>query len=120
WRRATLVRQLSDTRCVEGRNWRQAPGRIWVDDGCRGEFAEARGGWDGGWGGGRPANDYAITCSSDDRRLRTCGWDGRYGDPVLTRQLSDTRCEEGRTWGYDRRRATVWVNDGCRARFEAR
>ncbi len=47
-------------------------------------------------------------------------WDGRYGRPVLTRQLSDTRCEEGRTWGYDDRRATVWVNDGCRARFEAR
>lgn len=98
WRRAMLVRQLSNTPCVEGRNWRQEGGRIWVDDG----------------------NGYAITCASDDRRLRTCAWDGRYGRPVLTRQLSDTRCEEGRTWGYDDRRATVWVNDGCRARFEAR
>ncbi|TQT82273.1 DUF3011 domain-containing protein, partial [Xanthomonas perforans] len=91
---------------------------------CRGEFAQARGGggWDGGYGGrdDRPGNGYAITCASDDRRLRTCAWDGRYGRPVLTRQLSDTRCAEGRTWGYDDRRATVWVNDGCRARFEAR
>ncbi|RBC83709.1 hypothetical protein BRM99_05820, partial [Xanthomonas oryzae pv. oryzae] len=26
----------------------------------------------------------------------------------------------GRTWGYDDRRATVWVNAGCRARFDAR
>ncbi|RBH26452.1 DUF3011 domain-containing protein, partial [Xanthomonas oryzae] len=25
-----------------------------------------------------------------------------------------------RTWGYDDRRATVWVNAGCRARFDAR
>ncbi|RXD54945.1 DUF3011 domain-containing protein, partial [Xanthomonas perforans] len=124
WRRANLVRQLSNTPCVEGRNWRQERGRIWVDDGCRGEFAQARGGggWDGGYGGrdDRPGNGYAITCASDDRRLRTCAWDGRYGRPVLTRQLSDTRCAEGRTWGYDDRRATVWVNDGCRARFEAR
>ncbi|RBD99547.1 hypothetical protein BRN40_14110, partial [Xanthomonas oryzae pv. oryzae] len=24
------------------------------------------------------------------------------------------------TWGYDDRRATVWVNAGCRARFDAR
>ncbi|APP81573.1 DUF3011 domain-containing protein [Xanthomonas hortorum] len=126
WRRAMLVRQLSNTPCVEGRNWRQDGGRIWVDDGCRGEFAQARGGgWDrgdGGYGGrdDRPRNDYAISCASDDRRLRTCAWDGRYGRPVLTRQLSDTRCEEGRSWGYDERRATVWVNDGCRARFEAR
>ncbi|RBH42256.1 DUF3011 domain-containing protein, partial [Xanthomonas oryzae] len=29
WRRAMLVRQLSNTPCVEGRNWRQEGGRIW-------------------------------------------------------------------------------------------
>ncbi|MCL1559935.1 DUF3011 domain-containing protein [Xanthomonas nasturtii] len=125
--RAVLVENISGTRCIEGRNWGSDRGRIWVNDGCRGEFAQARGG--GGWDRGdgdyagrddRPRNDYAINCASDDRRLRTCAWDGRYGRPVLTRQLSDTRCEEGRSWGYDDRRATVWVNDGCRARFEAR
>ncbi|UXA68210.1 DUF3011 domain-containing protein [Xanthomonas prunicola] len=124
WRRAMLVRQLSNTPCVEGRNWRQEGGRIWVDDGCRGEFAQARGGggWDRGDGGrdDRPRGDYSVTCSSDDRRLRTCDWDVRAGRPVLTRQLSDTRCEEGRTWGFDPRRSAVWVNDGCRARFDAR
>lgn len=93
---------------------RRLPGRI--------RAGRGGGGWDGGYGGrdDRPGNGYAITCASDDRRLRTCAWDGRYGRPVLTRQLSDTRCAEGRTWGYDDRRATVWVNDGCRARFEAR
>lgn len=125
WRRAMIVRQLSGTACVEGRNWHQDNGRIWVDDGCRADFAPARGGrgWDrddDGRPGDRPRPGYAITCSSDDRRLRTCQWDDRAGYPVPTRQLSDTRCEEGRTWGYDRRRAVVWVNDGCRARFEAR
>ncbi|MCC4633523.1 MULTISPECIES: DUF3011 domain-containing protein [Xanthomonas] len=125
WRRATIVRQLSGTPCVEGRNWHQENGRIWVDDGCRADFAQARGGggWDrdDGYGGGdRPRVDYSVTCSSDDRRLRSCDWDVRAGRPVLTRQLSDTRCEEGRTWGFDPRRSAVWVNDGCRARFDAR
>ncbi|WP_115560147.1 DUF3011 domain-containing protein [Xanthomonas arboricola] len=125
WRRATIVRQLSGTPCVEGRNWHQENGRIWVDDGCRADFAQARGGggWDrdDGYGGGdRPRGDYSVTCSSDDRRLRSCDWDVRAGRPVLTRQLSNTRCEEGRTWGFDPRRSAVWVNDGCRARFDAR
>lgn len=33
-----LVRQLSDTRCVRGRNWGWDRGGIWVDGGCRAEF----------------------------------------------------------------------------------
>ncbi|MBB5863890.1 DUF3011 domain-containing protein [Xanthomonas sp. 3058] len=124
--RAVLVENISGTRCIEGRNWGSDRGRVWVDDGCRARFVEGRGGgWDRGdrgYGGrdDRPRDDYALTCASDDRRLRTCDWDRRYGRPVLTRQLSDARCAEGRNWGYDARRATIWVNDGCRARFEAR
>lgn len=33
-----LVRQLSDTRCVRGRNWGWDRSGIWVDGGCRAEF----------------------------------------------------------------------------------
>lgn len=33
-----LVRQLSDTRCVEGQNWGWNRGGIWVSRGCRAEF----------------------------------------------------------------------------------
>ncbi|MEE7545889.1 DUF3011 domain-containing protein, partial [Xanthomonas sp. Kuri4-1] len=43
--RAVLVENLSGTRCVEGDNWGSDRGRLWVDHGCRGRFAEARGGW---------------------------------------------------------------------------
>lgn len=120
WRSAVLVRQLSGTRCVEGRTWGLRRGSLWVNDGCRGEFAEGRGrGGDGGWGGGPGADrDYSVTCSSDDRRQRRCAWDRRQGRPYVVRQLSDTRCEEGRTWGY--RDGAIWVDDGCRARFGAR
>jgi hypothetical protein len=35
-----LVRQLSDARCSLGRTYGSAkPGRIWVNNGCRGDFA---------------------------------------------------------------------------------
>ena len=42
---AAIVRQMSDTRCVEGRNWGSRPGLIWVDQGCRARFAESRRDW---------------------------------------------------------------------------
>ena len=49
-----LTRQLSSTRCEEGRNWGQGRNGVWVDRGCRAEFTSARGGWgNGGWSGNR-------------------------------------------------------------------
>jgi len=116
WRRATLVRQLSRAQCVEGRSWGSSNGAVWVSDGCRAEFAEGRG---GGWGGGnRGGSNYSIECSSDDNRMRSCAWDRRQGRPVMIQQLSKTQCQEGRNWGYNG--SSLWVNNGCRARFGAR
>lgn len=60
-----LVRQISHTKCVKGRNWDETRGGLYVTDGCGGVF-ETRGGWNdrpgpgGGWNdrpgqdGGRP------------------------------------------------------------------
>ncbi|WP_449467504.1 DUF3011 domain-containing protein [Stenotrophomonas humi] len=116
WRRgAVLVRQLSDTRCIEGRNWRSGNGTIWVSGGCRGEFAEARNG--SGWGGGGSSN-YIVDCASDGIRVRSCAWDRRQGRPVIVQQLSSMPCTEGRNWGYNGN--SLWVNGGCRARFGTR
>ncbi len=115
--RAMLVRQLSDSRCVEGRTWGQRGGSIWVDQGCRGEFAEGRG--HGGGGPGYPGHsDVTVTCSSNDNRRHTCDWNSRDGRPVIIKQLSDSPCIEGRTWAY--RGGRIWVDEGCRARFGAR
>lgn len=36
--RVVLVRQLSRVSCVRGRSWGVEGGRIWVTEGCRGEF----------------------------------------------------------------------------------
>jgi hypothetical protein len=39
YREAELVRQLSDSHCVYNRSWGYDRNGVWVDRGCRGEFA---------------------------------------------------------------------------------
>lgn len=104
--RAQLVRQTSSTACVEGRTWGTRNGVVWVNGGCRGRFAEPRGG-----GGG-----YAVNCESQNGRYQRCRWDAGAGRPYLLEQTSGVACIEGRTWGYDRREG-LWVDRGCRGRF---
>jgi len=36
---ASLQRQISDARCIEGRSWGSNRAGVWVKDGCRGEFS---------------------------------------------------------------------------------
>lgn len=114
WRSAMLLRQISDTRCIEGRNWGSNNGSVWVSGGCRAEFTQGR----GGWGGNNNNNNYFVDCHSNSNRLNTCNWDRRRGRPVIIQQVSDTRCLEGRNWGYNGN--SIWVNGGCRARFGSR
>lgn len=96
-----LTKQLSDTRCVEGRTWGSSAGKVWVDEGCRGEF------------GPRFAGK-VVRCESDDGKYKTCGKD-LYGNADMIRQLSSTACTEGRTWGL--RNGSIWVDKGCRGEF---
>lgn len=117
--RLVLSRQLSDTKCVEGRNWGTRGGNVWVQAGCRAEFAVAgSGGGDWGQGQGQANNRRTITCSSEDQRQQFCTWDSRWGYPRVVEQLSSDGCREGHSWGYDGR-SRLWVDRGCRARFGA-
>ena len=110
--RATLQRQISNQRCIEGSNFGLRNGSVWVNNGCRGVFlARSRNGGDNGLPG-----NYTVTCSSNGGRYTTCAWDGRYGAPRLIQQLSKDSCREGYSWGYSAR-SGLWVNNGCRARF---
>ena len=121
--RVELARQLSDTRCVQGRNWGNRGNSIWVSDGCRADFAVAggRGGfgsYGGGSGGGYDGRrEGVVVCESQDRRDNSCSWNARWGRPQLVQQLSDDACREGYTWGYDNRANRIWVTRGCRAEF---
>lgn len=74
------------------------------------------GGWNGGgggWPGTNPGHTSVIRCESNDNRQRVCstGW----SSARLSRQISNTRCIEGSTWGS--RNGAVWVSGGCRAEF---
>ena len=111
---ALLSQQVSKSSCEQGRSWGQGPGMIWVSRGCRAWFEDT--GWNNG---GIPgASNYHISCASTDSHFRTCSWNDRYGLPRLIEQTSNARCEEGRSWGY--RNGSVWVDNGCRARFGPR
>jgi hypothetical protein len=106
--RVELVRVLSSKACVEGRSWGQRDGMVWVNWGCRAEFSESRNGWGNGNCG------YTVSCSSVYDRYRTCAWNSRRR-PVLVETLSESRCVEGRSWGFQG--SSIWVNYGCRGRF---
>ncbi|HZF98358.1 MAG TPA: DUF3011 domain-containing protein [Pseudoxanthomonas sp.] len=116
--RAVIDRQLSRAPCIEGRTWGQDRDSIWVSGGCRADFVESSGGWNRGDAGYGADEDYTVTCSSSSGRRSTCAWNDRYGAPVLVQRLSSGACREGDSWGYYR--GTIWVDQGCRARFGVR
>jgi hypothetical protein len=116
-----LVTQNSQAPCTEGRSWGTDNQGIWVDDGCRADFAvgERRDYQDQNRnernqqnGGNGPAQ--AIACNSDDMRRHSCAVDTRGGVRLLT-QNSEAPCTEGRSWGTDN--DGIWVDHGCRADF---
>jgi hypothetical protein len=113
--RATLVRQLSNQRCIENSNYGVRNRSLWVNGGCRGVFQVRT---SNGWNGPGQGN-YNVTCSSVQGRYTTCAWDARQGHPRLIDQLSRESCREGYSWGYSARTG-LWVNHGCRARFGTR
>jgi len=85
----------------------------------RGEFGQRRWDWDGDRRDFRRdeerPREAVIHCSSDDGHRAFCEVDTHRGVRMV-RQISGSPCEEGRTWGYDRR--GIWVDRGCRADFE--
>ena len=130
WRDAQLVRQESKGACIRGQSWGMDRQGLWVDRGCRGLFAEAGGrgreerddrrGHDDRGGGWQPGPDWdrsiRLQCDSNQKRYQMCTVDvGRQGRVRLLNQMSDTRCTEGYSWGWNR--AGVWVDHGCRGQF---
>lgn len=122
-----LRQQRSGSPCREGYSWGSDGKVIWVDHGCRADFA-VEGGRDGGdqdleadrgpqWGrtdylGGQ---NLVISCSSDDMHRHYCPADTRGGVQLL-KQYSGSSCRQGRSWGYDR--SGIWVDHGCRGDFQ--
>ena len=58
-----------------------------------------------------------IICNSRKERYTRCNLNlDRYDRIRLKRQLSNSGCWQGDTWGYDR--DGIWVDRGCRGEFE--
>jgi hypothetical protein len=116
-----LVRQRSGSPCTFGHTWGFDRGGVWVDRGCRADFAIGFAGGGGGGGGGSIpnwpgwGNNYNVYCASDNGRRNLCPVDTRAG-VRLVRQRSGSPCNFGSTWGWNRN--GIWVDRGCRADFE--
>jgi hypothetical protein len=120
WHDAQLVKQESKGDCIRGRSWGVDRQGLWVDRGCRGLFA--RGGRDrpgdqGGWHPGSGWNrQIRLQCDSNKKSYQMCQVDvGRHGNVQLVKRMSDARCTQGYSWGWNR--AGVWVDHGCRGQF---
>lgn len=64
--------------------------------------------------GHRPPPREQVTCSSSAWERQRCAQDWR--DAVLVETLSRKECRRDETWGVDAR--GLWVDHGCRGRFE--
>jgi Protein of unknown function (DUF3011) len=120
-----LVRRISDSGCEFGRDWGWDTNGIWVNNGCRAEFAirpVRRGSVAtvttstepvtmASSGTTRPAT---ILCESKNNTRSHCRTDTRWG-VTLVRQVSENQCVRGRSWGWDS--DGIWVTDGCRGEF---
>ncbi|MDR2992161.1 MAG: DUF3011 domain-containing protein [Burkholderiaceae bacterium] len=71
-----------------------------------------------GYGGRGPNRGPVVRCESINGRYRECRTPFR-GPAMLVRQLSDTRCIPGRTYGTARS-GRIWVRNGCRGDFGPR
>ena len=106
-----IFERLGESDCILGESWGFDETGVWVDAGCRAQFA---------LGGYRlpadnlPANASKVTCESVDGGHKPCPADTSRGVGLL-RQISDADCVLNRTWGYDR--DSIWVTNGCRAEF---
>lgn len=116
-----MQNQRSESACREGYSWGSDGRGIWVDHGCRADFAVGGGGGRFGQGQGYPGSygnggqDVLVSCSSDDMHRHYCPVSSN-GRVQLVKQRSDSTCREGYSWGSDRQ--GIWVDHGCRADFQ--
>lgn len=136
WRDAELVRRDSKAACRRGEGWGVDRDGLWADRGCRGVFVEVG---HATWHGDRHRDDrwerrdgdqrdhhwhpgpgwnreIRLACHSNQNRYQFCEVDvGRHGEVELQHRVSDARCSEGYSWGWNR--AGVWTDHGCRGVF---
>jgi hypothetical protein len=107
--RARLIKQKSDAPCIQGQSWGQRGDRVWVDNGCRARFEVSVGGAGGGGTGQH------VDCRSEQQRYRECAVPRGYVGKLINDD-SGGKCRNAGAWGT--RDGLIWVNLGCKGRFE--
>ena len=119
-----ISHQYSSGACIEGSTWGYDNRGVWVSGGCRAQFVvggyysgNGYGGNNYGYGSGYGSSGRRIVrCESVNSGTTYCRTGSSSSSVRLIRQLSQSACVEGSTWGRDRR-GEVWVSDGCRGEF---
>jgi hypothetical protein len=110
-----LLHQISTAVCRKGYSWDKDGNGIWVDHGCKADFAVSSLGLLGALidRGADYKPVHTVTCEADGgKKRRYCQADTRGG----LRLLTGSGCTYGKTWGYDA--GGVWVERQCKAQFE--
>lgn len=106
-----MTYEMSMNRCIEGISWgTKEGGVVWVSRGCRGMFTT-----DDNFGHG-PRGDNRVICESVTDAYTVCPANTQAG-VALEHQISAKPCVEEMTWGYDKEKNQIWVDDGCRGEF---
>jgi len=113
-----MLRQISTAVCRKGYSWDKDGSGIWVDHGCKADFAVSELGMLGVLidRGKDYIQVHTFECESADKKKRHfCQADTR-GGLRLIKTLSSQPCVYGKSWGYDA--GGVWVERFCKAEFE--
>lgn len=107
----SLSRLISSTPCKQNENWGVSGGSIWVTAGCRAEFTVTV-------ASVQPpvTPPTRVTCESKRGDRQKCPVPA--GSTIrMVRQLSTNPCKLNETYGQGS--DYLWVDEGCRAEFEA-
>jgi len=61
-----------------------------------------------------------ITCESHQDGVAACTTVIPGSRVRLVKQLSNTPCVEGQSWGLDTEHNSIWISSGCRAVFDVK
>lgn len=113
-----MLRQVSTAVCRKGYSWDKDGSGLWVDHGCKADFAISELGMLGSLidNGKSYKEPHTFQCLSEDKKRHFCQADTR-GGVRLTRTLEGATCVYGKSWGYDV--GGVWVERQCKAEFES-
>ena len=111
---AMLVQQHSRAACIEGQTWGVRADGIWVTGGCDGDF-QLQSAYVAPAPLPAPTRPGLLVCESRNYAYAVCPT-GRISGAQLVRQLSQSPCVQGQSWGYHR--DGIWVDRGCEGEFE--